>query len=274
MLLDSGHDTSVTSATATFVKFQSRFYVVTCHHVLSAFFSASVRNNRHIVPTLHSGRSIYQLGRYTRQGTYRWCFQSCRDFPDSADVDNEEALTALDRKNAERPDIAIADVTEIWTQFQDERNAEAIDLDTWTEPEWTTIQSTWLAFGFPDAHKYEDEGKLVAPMPRVSASLATDFPTQERPTYILWSTLTSDHGWGFSGISGGPVLVAHATDDKFFFVGITFEGAPSRKELHEDAEALVRKNDIVLRGYHLSPMQFGLWLSQLKYGVEVDALPI
>ncbi len=98
LLLDSGHDTSVTSATATFVKFQSRFYVVTCHHVLSAFFSASVRNNRHIVPTLHSGRSIYQLGRYTRQGTYRWCFQSCRDFPDSADVDNEEALTALDRK--------------------------------------------------------------------------------------------------------------------------------------------------------------------------------
>jgi hypothetical protein len=274
MLLEGGHDPSVTSATATFVKFESRFYVVTCHHVLSAFFSASVRSKRHIVPTLHSGGIIYHMGRYTSQGTYRWLFHSCRDFPRSEDVDNDEALAALDRVNAERPDIALADITEIWPEFRSQRNAEAIDLDTWTEPDWMTVQSTWLAFGFPDEHKYQAEDKLVAPMPRVSVNLATNFPTPEKPTYILCSTLASDHGWGFSGMSGGPVLVAHTTDDRFAFVGITFEGAPSTKELHDNAEAFVGKNDIVLKGYHLTPKQFGFWLSQLKYGVELDAPPM
>lgn len=274
IFLEGGHGPSVMSATATFVKFESRFYAVTCHHVLSAFFSASVRSNRRIVPTLHSGKAIYHIGSHTPQGTYRWSFHSCRDFPRSADVDNDDALAALDRANAERPDIAIADVTEIWQSFRRHRNAEAIDLDTWTEPDWATVQSTWLAFGFPDAHKYRAEDKLAAPMPRVSVNLATDFPTPEKPTYILCSTLTADHGWGFSGMSGGPVLVAHATDDRFAFVGITFEGAPSTKELHDNAEAFVKKSDIVLKGYYLTPQQFSLWLSQLKYGVELAALPM
>ncbi|HDS1580802.1 TPA: hypothetical protein QEL15_002900 [Stenotrophomonas maltophilia] len=274
MFLEGGHDSSVTSATATFVKFKSRFYAVTCHHVLSAFFSASVRSNRHILPTIHSGRAIYHFGSYTAQGTYRWSFHSCRDFPRSADVDNDDALAALDRANADRPDIAIADLTEIWPLFSSQRSAEAIDLDTWMEPDWAAVQSTWLAFGFPDAHKYQAEDKLVAPMPRVSVEIASNFPTPERSTYILCSTLAADHGWGFSGMSGGPVLVAHTTDDWFAFVGITFEGAPSAKELHDSVEAFVGKNDIVLKGYHLTPQQFSLWLSQLEYGVELAALPM
>lgn len=274
LLLEGGHDTSVTSATTTFVKFESRIYAVTCHHVLSAFFSASVRNNRRIVPTLHFGRSIHHFGGFTRQGTYRWSFRSCRDFPRSEDVDDDEVLAALDRANMERPDIAIADVTDSWPSFSSSRNVEAIDLDTWTEPDWAVVQPTWLAFGFPDAHKYQSGNKLAAPMPRVAVNLDTDYPTRDKPTFILCSTLEADHGWGFSGMSGGPVLVAHTTDDRFAFVGVTFEGAPSTKDLQENAEAFFRMNDIVLKGYHLTPQQFSLWLSQLKYEVELPTRPM
>ncbi|AWH19207.1 hypothetical protein C1922_18755 [Stenotrophomonas sp. ZAC14D2_NAIMI4_7] len=274
ILLSGGHDPSVTSATATFVKFESRIYVVTCHHVLSAFFSATVRGKRVIVPTLHCGNTIYPLATYASDGTYTSLFKSCREFPGAGDVDSDDALDALDRANADRPDIAIADITELWPMLRNLRDAEAIDLDAWVEPDWTTVQTTWIAFGFPDAHKYQAGDKVVAPMPRVSVSLATSFPTPEKPTYILCSTLESDHGWGFSGMSGGPVLVAHATDDTFAFVGITFEGAPSTKELSENSEAFVQKNDIVLKGYHLTPKQFGSWLSQVKYRVEHGASSI
>lgn len=273
MHLEGGHDTSVTNATVTFVKFKSRYYAVTCHHVLSAFFNASVRSNRRIVPTLHFGSGVFPMGSYTSRGTYLWAFRSCRAFLDPVDMDSDDATARLDRANSTRPDIAIADVTRSWPIFCSQRDIEAIDLDTWTDPDWTTFQETWVAFGFPDEHKYQVENKLAAPMPRVSVNLATGFPSPEKPTFTLFSSLKSDHGWGFSGMSGGPVLVAHDTDDTFAFVGITFEGAPSTKELHNDADAIVQRTDIVLTGYHLTPQQFNSWLAQLTYEVEWDEPP-
>jgi hypothetical protein len=42
-------------------------------------------------------------------------------------------MAAWDRKNADKPDIAIADFTEIWPSFSQIRGAEAIDLDTCRE---------------------------------------------------------------------------------------------------------------------------------------------
>lgn len=274
LLLEGGHDESVTSATVTFVRFESRVYAVTCHHVLAAFATAAIRTGRRIVPSVHAGNSIYQFGSFTAQGAYRWSFLSCRDFPAASDVDNEEAMSALDRENAEKRDVAIADLTEIWPSFRTARGADAINLDAWEEPEWPTAQPVWIAYGFPDDHKYRADAKVAAPMPRVSVELASAVPSAEKPTYILCSTLPADHGWGFSGLSGGPVLVAHPSDDRYAYVGITFEGAPSSKELQRNAEAFVGKNDIVLRGYHLTPPQFKTWLSQRKYGVELPAEPI
>lgn len=269
LLLERGHDESATSATVTFVQYKSRVYAVTCHHVLSAFFSEAVKTGRRIAPSVHSGRTIQQFGEFDMHGQYRWSFQSCRAFPAAADIGNEAALAALDRANADRPDIAIADLTTVWPVFRTTRGAEAINLDEWVEPDWSNAQSVWMAYGFPDDHKYRSGDKVAAPMPRVAAKLESPLPTSEKPSYILCSTLETDHGWGFSGMSGGPVLVAHAADDRFAFVGITFEGAPSSKELEANAEAFVGKSDIVLRGYHLTSQQFEAWLFQRKYGVAL-----
>jgi hypothetical protein len=269
-----GHDESATSATVTFVRFESRIYAVTCHHVVSAFFSEAVTTGHRIIPTTHSGRTIHQFGSYGPNGTCRWSFRSCRDFPAAADVRNQEVLAALDRANADKPDIAIADLTDIWASFSAARGADVVDLDAWTEPNWSSAQPIWMAYGFPNDHKYRTGDKVAAPMPRVSAELASTFPSAEKPTYILCSTLPTDHGWGFSGLSGGPALVAHASEDRYAFVGVTFEGAPSSKDLKENAEAFVGRSDIVLRGYHLTPMQFKTWLSQRQYEIELgDMLP-
>lgn len=269
LLLEGGHDESATSATVTFVQYESRVYAVTCHHVLSAFFSAAVRTGRRIAPSVHSGKAIHQFGGFDTQGQYLWNFHSCRAFPAATDIDDDAALADLDRANADRPDIAIADLTDLWPVFRATRGAEVINLDEWTEPDWSTAQPVWVAYGFPDEHKHRAGDKVAAPMPRVSARLESSLPSIEKPTYILCSTLEADHGWGFSGMSGGPVLVAHATDERFAFVGITFEGAPSSIDLQKTPEAFVGKSDIVLRGYHLIPQQFAAWLSQRKYGVAL-----
>lgn len=57
-------------------------------------------------------------------------------------------------------------------------------------------------------------------------------------------------------------------EDRYAFVGLTFEGAPSSKELEENPEAFVGKKDIVLMGYHVTPRLFREWLTQRKYEVK------
>ncbi|HEN3452955.1 TPA: hypothetical protein U5D89_000753 [Yersinia enterocolitica] len=268
--LQGGHNESTTSATVTFVQFESLVYAVTCHHVLSAFFTEAVRTGKRIAPAIHAGKTVRHFATYSPEGKYRWAFVSCRNFPLASDIDNTEALADLDRENAERPDIAIADVTEVWSAIKDNRGAEAINLDAWTEPDWSIAQPVWMAYGFPDDHKYLSSDKVAAPMPRVTVELATSPPSLEKPTYILCSTLDAEHGWGFSGLSGGPVLVAHTSDNRYAYVGLTFEGSPSSKDPQQDPEAFVRKDDIILRGYHLTPNEFRSWLSQRKFGVELS----
>lgn len=232
----TGHTDASINATITFVKFESRVYAVTCHHVLSAFFSEAVKKGLRIVPSVHSGRTIHQFGSFGPEGEYKWSIISCREFPRPEDIGKPDTWDELDRKNASRPDIAIADVTNIWPALSKWRGACAIDLDAWQEPEWQAAQPVWLAFGFPDGHKYQIGDKVAAPFPRVTAKLESSVPSPDKPTYTLSSTLDVAHGFGFSGLSGGPVLTAHATEDRFAFVGITFEGAPSSKDLEKSPE--------------------------------------
>ncbi len=268
--LQSGHNENTTNATVTFVQLETRIYAVTCHHVLAAFLNEALETGHRIVPSIHSGRAIHQFHWYGPQGQYRWSFTSCRDFPTSEMRNDQQALSNLERQNLERPDIAIADVSNIWSVLRAGRGAEAINLDSWAEPDWSVIQPVWLAYGFPDGHKYQANEKLAAPMPRVAVELASSVPSPEKPTYTLCSTLAAEHDWGFSGLSGGPVLVAHKTEDRYAYVGITFEGSPGAKELNKNKDSFLGKHDILLMGYYLTPSIFRDWLAQLKFGVELS----
>ncbi|MEN2470069.1 hypothetical protein [Burkholderia sp. GS2Y] len=240
----------------------------THRHVLAAFQSEALKSGRPIVPSIHSGASIHQFHCRGPEGQYRWSFASCRDFPSKANINNQHALSELALQNRDRPDIAIADLTEVWPVVQHLRGAEAINLDNWVEPDWSVSQPVWLAYGFPDGHKCITGDKVSAPMPRIAVELSSSHPTPEQPSYILSSTLAVEHGWGFSGISGGPVLIAHTTEDRYAYVEITYEGAPSAKDIEQNPDAITGKRDVVLWGYHLTPAQFQDWLSMLKFGVE------
>lgn len=265
--LQGGHDESTTNATVTFVAWRGRVYALTCHHVIAGFFAESVTTNRQLVPSIHSGRVMQQLGFYLPSGDYRWAFQSCRKFPNSTEVDKPDVLDRLARQNAELPDIAIADITEMWPILVRHRSARVLNLDMWTQPDWSTTQPIWMAFGFPDTHKTQKEGKIEVPMPRVAVEVAS-LPTPERPQFRLVSTLEGDHGWRFSGLSGGPVFVVDRTRDLCAFVGIVNEGAPGSSAPQDNAETFIRGGDIVLSGYHVTPDTFGNWLQGLQYGVQ------
>jgi hypothetical protein len=269
--LAQGHDASTTGATLTFVKFEGRIYGVTCHHVLAAFYAIAIREQRRIIPTIHSGPCIQAIGEPTAHGGYRWGFQSCREFLTPAQIDDSEASDALDRKNADRPDIAIAELTAMWPLLQQFRAAEPIDLNAWTEPNWSAAQPVFMAFGFPTAHKYRVDDKVAAPMPRVGATLASEAPSADRPRFTLCSTLEAAHGWGLSGLSGGPVVMAHAARDRYTFVGITYEGSPIAKDPKQTEDSILRAEDLLLKAYYLSPDCFRDWLMERRYGIELPA---
>lgn len=267
--LRGGHNDTSLNATVTFVQFKSRIYAVTCHHVLGAFRKQMIKTGRLIVPSIHAGRSVHQFGSYGNEGVYQWAFSSCRDFPDDSAVNDSDALSALESTNSTKPDVAIAELTQIWPSFAATRDVEAVNLDVWTAPDWSRVQDMWMAYGFPDRHKYQSDGRLTAPMPRVVAQLQSGFPAPVTPCFTLCSTLTACHGWGFSGMSGGPILAPSKSEDRFAFIGITFEGTPSVKDPPVSPGAFTTGADIILSGYQLTPTFFQEWLDGSRYGVRV-----
>lgn len=262
-----GHSESTTNATVTFIEWRHRVYAVTCHHVLATFFEQSIATGIRRIPSIHSDRSVHQFGSFLPTGEYVWTFRSCRKFPDPTDIGNTDALTKLAQRNLEFPDIAIADMTEHWPVLAKSRNANVLKLDSWTEPNWATTHPTWMAFGFPDTHKTRQGDKIAVPMPRVVVEVSLP-PSAERPEFTLMSTLENHHGWRFSGLSGGPVVVADRTRDLCAFVGIVFEGSPGSENPHEHAGTVFGGSDIMLRGYHVTPYTFAKWLKGLRYGVQ------
>lgn len=266
--LQGGHTTSSTNATVTFVQLDSRVYALTCHHVIAAFRTESIHRSVRLAPAIHTNKAVQSFASYVAGDAWRWSFTSCRDFPPQDILDDPCALSSFEKANAPRPDIAMADITDLWPVIAKLRGAGTVNLDMWTEPDWSKAQPVWMAYGYPNDHKYQSVNNVAAPMPRVAAELASQRPPTANPEFTLCSTLEKVHGWGFSGLSGGPVLIAHTEDDRCAFVGITFEGAPSNARLSPSSTGFVTNKDIVLHGYYLSPQQFRSWLSQLKFGIQ------
>ena len=273
-----GHNPKSTNATVTYVKFSNRIYALTCHHVLEALHAEARRSSHRIVPSVHTAdRKIWQFGSYTAEGKYRWTFTSCRDFASEVMLEAAETAKGLGhsdpleqfrKRNSNFPDIAIADLTAHWESFRSDRALEPFDLDKWNEDDWSITQPVWLAYGFPNNHKFEKGNMVSAPMPRISISLATPPPSEDKPHFTLFHAFEKDHIWGFSGMSGGPALVAHASEEKFGFVGLVFEGVPAHADEAGTSESYVGQSDILIRGYYITPNIFSQWLAQLKHGVE------
>ncbi|MES2838861.1 MAG: hypothetical protein V4794_01140 [Pseudomonadota bacterium] len=238
MALSEGHSDAALNATVTFVRRDGQIYALTCHHVLEAFRFDTFKRKHPLVPSVHFGRSIFQFKMH-HGNTIRWKFRSCRDFAVPQNFNEAVALKRFNDENSTRPDIAIADVPpETWQMFNAARPMEPIDLDAWVEPPWNHLHPIWAAYGFPNDHKYLAGDKVAAPMPRITVDLQSSSP-QQREDFVLCSPLEREHGFGFSGISSGPVLAESKADQRFYFTGLVFEGMPSSVKPSGNAEAFV-----------------------------------
>ncbi len=262
-ILASGHDENTPNATATFVKRKGRHYLVTCRHVLE-FVSKrrTARGERQLTMALQIDGTVLNLSSVSAQGVV-------------LNVRTPEA-----RMHSERANIALAPLDESNWNLQSERKSkEAIDLDSWREPDWSVVRHC-LAVGYEnegkEAVRSGNSEKVATRMLESVAALASPVPGRDTTGFILSSTLSSPHGYGFSGMSGGAVYAIEesgagmADDESLVPVGIVYEGFPgSTRQGGSNKEGsmgtIFNDQDILIHALTLTPNRFDDWLHGSRF---------
>jgi hypothetical protein len=134
--MQTGHDASTRSGTATFVMRRGQPYVCTCRHIMEGIKDQKmVPGSKFPTLALGIGRSVLNLGRMGANG-----------------VDLSMRAPKADRKEDEI-DVAIAPLPDsYWALLTSLKQKSTIDLDAWREPNWSNLN--WgIAAGYPDEHK-------------------------------------------------------------------------------------------------------------------------
>lgn len=236
--IQCGHNVEKANGTITFIEYRTRIFGITCAHV----YYEQIRSGKWL--TLHgSERYIYQLGAFTAKG-YESLFRPMRK---ASDIDGT--------------DIAIIELGETIRQIHFPRkNKEAINLDTWAEPNWSEVQVP-VAFGYPTEHKIQSEDFISAPLAAVAAAVTRPLSPSES-TFLIASSLETDNTLYFSGMSGGPVYHVASPDTDPSLIGIVFEGVPgsSIEWQSRGEQSFLSRKDIQIRAHILTPAIFEDWL--------------
>ena len=244
--LHDGHTDKTENATLTFIKYNNRIYAVTCMHVINHLNSKREElNDQWYTLSLSLERVIIQLS----------------DIDHSDPTKRKDVLRKLKSNfNGEEVDIVIAPIDSHWELIKTKKNKKAVDLDKWNEPKWEEFKMG-TAFGFPTEHK-EIQGEYVsAPCINASAEIVSSL-TQHSTQFTLFSTLSKPHGYFFSGLSGGVIILS--SEESFELAGIVYEGQPGSskdfKEKESNNQAFFSENDILIKGFIINPNIFSQWL--------------
>jgi hypothetical protein len=242
-LLFDGHDATTKNATATFVKFEGRYYACTCRHTVD------IVNKRRAMgtspfPTLALGlkKRFINLSLIGTDGL-------------------RDAISVVQPSAGQDYfDLAIADISEHWHSLSAEWGNRAIEMnpENWREPRWARAKLL-AAAGWPEIGKrnvtVNGIGRVRGTVTLIIADVSGGISRHD--DIILMNTrLDAPHGWFFSGVSGGPIYVLQ--DELMVPVGILYEGWPQTKDDRHDE---FTPNDIVIRGVTLTPSSFERWLS-------------
>lgn len=245
-LFATGHDENTKNATGTFVKYEEKFYVVTCRHVLEIVEKRrEAGQSRFPTLSLMVGRSVMNLSFFTGTGLQ----MGITPVPDAA--------------GGPTVDLAIAEITgSYWDILRKYADKQAIDLDNWREPRWARAEML-VAAGYADEHKYnlniDLEDKLATPLLFIAAQKRGDI-SRDQLTMEMYSRLERPHGYFFSGISGGAMYVTQ--DELLIPAGIVYEGWPQSK--FAKPKPPLDDCDIIVRGMTLTPKTFAQWLANIK----------
>lgn len=236
MLLD-GHSSSNENATATLIGYKGRKYALTCRHVVLDAVKASPG----CVPRFHLGRAIYSMG-----GAFRYIEPA---------APKPSIIQGAGANDDQTPDVAIADITDIWTRFE-AREKVCIELETLNEPDWLGVK-TCIGSGFLSEHKEQTAQHVVAKLALIVADLVR-VPVAGDETIYFQSVLEDPHQLYFSGTSGGPVFVAE-NEDRLHPIGVIVEGWPGSKKT-ATVESIMGDSFLAIGALRLSPDTFDRWL--------------
>ncbi|WP_148307749.1 hypothetical protein [endosymbiont of unidentified scaly snail isolate Monju] len=244
--MHEGRHEETDNATVTFVKYQQRIYAVTCHHVVKQLDKKRKElNDGWQTLTLHLERVILQL--------------SAID-PKNPKKRQDIFRTLRTDFSGEQVDIVIGPITDFhWELIESKKHKSPVDLDNWIEPRWDEYKYG-SAFGYPTDHK-EHQGKYVsAPCLHVTAEVVSRLGARETKI-TLFSELDEPHGFFFSGMSGGIIILQH---EEFYDVaGIVYEGQPGGKNqenMQNDGEQVFSEKSILIKGFIITPEIFSSWL--------------
>lgn len=135
-------------------------------------------------------------------------------------------------------------------------------MDDWDEPSWEKIKFP-SAFGYPTEHKSQSSGFVESPLIHVTAEVTRNISPSDS-SFLLASSLESQHGYYFSGMSGGPVFHVH-DGGEITLIGIVYEGIPgsSKEWLARGVQAFLTNSDIQIHAYMLTPYIFESWLKKV-----------
>lgn len=244
--LQSGHSAQTANATVTYVKYQRRFYAVTCKHVIESLKEVNTKNGAKPQLATAHGRSF---------NFYKRLDPVTREFLPSF------VTPALD----EELDIAIHSFGEVLPTFVSEKGKLPIDLDKFLDVRWGEVKLC-AAAGFGTEHKYQSSDKVAAPMHVVVAELSNSI-RDDTEKIILSSALDKAHGTYFSGMSGGP-LFAEDESGPPIFAGIVFEGTPGSSKAWDERDrdqVFVNENDILIKAHRVTPAIFDRWISACRW---------
>lgn len=250
--LGTEHSEKTLNGTATFIKFNNTIYLCTCRHVVEI----AIGDNLETMKSIQISNSKLRIN-------------SHRLF-----VNKENAMDYVfypQFRYSNCADIAFNPISaELFLSYAKTNGKTFIDLDNYREPDYSKIKYIH-AFGWLDEHKEIVENTVVTKLAGSYVELQTANLNRDTCTYTAFSSLDKEHGYFFSGMSGGPVVYFDEENNDIFYIGIAFEAVPgSQKTFQQSDQSFMTGKDMMYRCLNLNPMVFSEWVQQSKWSWEFD----
>lgn len=250
-----GHSQSTPNGTITFIKASNTVYYCTCKHILDS--AININNGLEHMKTLQI------------MGERVICNLNSALFVNKNNPSNFAFYPPF--KVVNDLDLALMPVPmDHFKLYAKSKQKTFIDIDALSSPNYSKIDMLH-AFGWPTEHKSMDENHVITGMAGSYAELQTKPLKPEIESFLVFSELKEDHGYFFSGMSGGPVVYYEEDNDEYYPLGIIYEGNPgSQKSFEKDEPGLFTKKTIMYKCYHLTRDRFYYWLSKSQWLWSLD----
>ncbi|XHO03810.1 hypothetical protein ACEQUB_00673 [Ralstonia syzygii] len=239
------HDEGTDSATITYVKFNEKYYALTCAHVADAR-EGGLEGGPSLVPTVWG--------------------PSGHGFAFRAGSENalagEFRFLERPRNGHRRPDIAIAPLSEDFIRLHMQAKGKVpLDLDKWEELDWSLVR-TCATWGFPNRQKFSSGAVINAKLLTTILALQSQPMSFDRDEFLLASSLPESVGISFSGLSGSAIYCLQS-DGCMTPVGIIYEGMPGDPSSKKADGRFYGPSDFQIQAFVLSQTKFRGWLEML-----------